>query len=95
MNVSMAMADLLGVNIYPVPIVGNAFTIDMTASDALNFTYEFRNGNGTLLYTQKFKLKKNQQWTHEVKPSQGVPNGNHINRFVFADGSVLSLQTIK
>lgn len=95
LNVTMAMADMLSVNIYPVPITSNSFTIDMTASEALSFTYEFRNSSGTLLYKQKFNLKKNQQWTHVVKPTQGVPNGKHINRFVFTDGSVLSLQTIK
>ena len=95
LTVNMAMSNLLSVNIYPVPIVDNKFTIDMTASDALNFTYEFRGSNGTLLYSEKFSLKKGQQWKHMVKPRLGVPNGNHFNRFVFQDGSTLSFQTIK
>jgi len=59
------------------------------------FTYEFRDANGILLYTENFNLKKGQQWKHTVAPKQGVPAGRHINRFVFEDGSVLALQTIK
>lgn len=94
-SVSMAMADFLSVNIYPVPITDDKFNIDMTASEHLKFTYEFRDGGGNLLYNQKFSLKKGQQWKHTVAPKGGVPSGNHINRFVFDDGSVLSLQTIK
>jgi len=95
LTVSMALADLLSVTIYPVPIVGDKFNIDMTASDDLKFTYEFRDANGILLYTENFNLKKGQQWKHTVAPKQGVPTGMHINRFIFEDGSTLVLQTIK
>jgi hypothetical protein len=95
LNVVTSLSDFLSVNIYPVPITDNSFTIDMTASETLNFTYELRDGNGLLLHKEGFRLKKNQQWSHVVKPKNGVPNGNHINRFIFSDGSVLSLQTIK
>lgn len=94
-SISMAMADFLSVNIYPVPITDNKFNIDMTASEELKFTYEFRDGTGKLLYEEKFSLKKGQQWKHTVTPKEGIPSGNHINRFVFADGSILALQTIK
>mgnify|MGYP003649010505 CR=1 FL=1 len=95
LTVSMALADLLSVTIYPVPIVGDKFNIDMTASDDLKFTYEFRDDTGKLLHEEKFSLKKGQQWKHTVDPKQGVPAGMHINRFVFEDGSTLVLQTIK
>lgn len=95
MNFSMAMSNLLSVNIYPVPIVDHKFTIDMRATESLKFTYEFRDDTGKLLYTEKFQLKKGQEWKHVVAPKQGIPNGMHINRFIFEDGSVLVLQTIK
>jgi hypothetical protein len=95
LTISTAMADFLSVTIYPVPIIDGKFNIDMTASEDLRFTYEFRDGTGKLLYEEKFSLKKGQQWKHSVAPKEGIPSGNHINRFVFADGSVLALQTIK
>jgi hypothetical protein len=48
-----------------------------------------------IMHKEKFSLKKGQQWKHTVAPKEGIPSGNHINRFVFEDGSVLALQTIK
>lgn len=95
LSVSMAQSDFLSVILFPVPIEDNKFNIEMTAQESLNFNYEFRDSNGQLLYEQKFSLKKGQQWKHTVAPKLGIPTGTHINRFVFEDGSVLSLQTIK
>jgi hypothetical protein len=48
-----------------------------------------------LRYKETFSLKKGQQWKHTVAPKNGVASGTYINRFVFEDGSVLALQTIK
>jgi hypothetical protein len=76
-------------------VVTNKFTIEMEAAENLKFTYEFRDNNGVLLYKETFSLKKGQQWKHTVAPKNGVASGTYINRFVFEDGSVLALQTIK
>jgi hypothetical protein len=76
-------------------VVTNKFTIEMEAAENLKFTYEFRDNNGVLLYKETFSLKKGQQWKHTVAPKNGVASGTYINRFVFEDGSVLVLQTIK
>jgi hypothetical protein len=77
-------------------VVTNKFTIEMEAAENLKFTYEFRDNNGVLLYTETFSLKKKgQQWKHAVAPKNGILSDTYINRFVFEDGSVLALQTIK
>jgi hypothetical protein len=39
-------------------VVTNKFTIEMEAAENLKFTYEFRDNNGVLLYTETFSLKK-------------------------------------
>ena len=93
--VSTALSDFLSVSIYPVPILNNKFTLEMEAAENLQFTNEFRDSGGTLLYSNSFGLRKGQQWKHDVMPRNGIPSGTYINRFVFTDGSVLALQTIK
>lgn len=76
------------------PDVGQGYLV-LNKAENLKFTYEFRDNSGVLLYSENFSLKKGQQWKHTVAPKNGIPSGTYINRFVFEDGSVLALQTIK
>ena len=94
-NVTLMLADLLDVNIYPVPITDNTFTVEMVANDDLRFNYQLLDDSGMQLYGESFSLKKDQEWKHAVIVESGIPDGILINRFEFSDGSVKTIQTIK
>lgn len=87
--------DFLSYTAYPVPIQDNQFTMSYEATQQLNFTYELRDFNGNLLYSENYKLAKDQVFQDLIAVPDGIPSGILFNTLVFEDGSSIAFQTMK
>ena len=90
-----ALSNFLDVTIYPVPVVGDAFKMNIQAGATLNFTYEMFDFQGELLHSTKYSVKQGHNEVHKVISQKPIPRGLVLNRFTFEDGSVLSITTTK
>ncbi len=90
--------DFVTVNIFPVPIIGNTFSINLETPADETFTYELWDNNGNKIHTQIISLTSTSgtPFTIKVATRTDIPVGvTLINRFIFSDGSVKTLNTIK
>jgi len=94
-NSHYELSNFLHVNAYPSPIVDNQFTLHLVADAKLKFDYELVDFNGTVLYTKNFVLQKGHDRTHTIKVHDGIPDGILFHRFIFEDGSQISIETCK
>ena len=92
---SFALSNFLDVTIYPVPIVGDEFKINIQSGATLGFTYEMFDFQGELLHSTKYSVKQGHNEDHKVISQKPIPRGLILNRFTFKDGSVLSITTTK
>jgi len=89
------LSHFLHVNAYPSPIIDDQFTLHLVADAKLKFDYELVDFNGTVLYTKNFVLQKGHDCTHTIKVHDGIPAGILFHRFIFEDGSQISIETCK
>ena len=89
------LANLLDVVIFPVPIPGEQFEINFQAHAKLKFDYVLTDFNGNELFRKNFVIQEGQDRNHTIKPKKTMPSGFLVNLFIFEDGSVKSVQTIK
>lgn len=90
--------DFVSVNIFPVPFTGNTFSINIETPSDETFTYELWDNNGNKIHTQIISLTSTSgtPFTIKVATRTEIPAGvTLINRFIFSDGSVKTLNTIK
>ncbi len=94
---NLQQKNFLTATAFPVPITGNAFSLHLQATANIKFTYTLTNIDGTVLYTENFKLAKGYDRNHHIQMPEGqiIPPGILINRFEFSDGSVLTFESIK
>ncbi len=92
---TMAYSNYLGVTIYPNPIPENSFKMQLTPTANLKVKYELYDNQGTLRYQTTYYLNKDVVSTPTVNLRGTIPAGIMINRFIFEDGSVKTIQTIK
>lgn len=88
-------AEFTDVNIYPVPIQNDWFSIDLMSSISSTIEYEIYDVSGFLLHSQRIVLGKNGLVTLRIAPSNPLPNGLHSHVFRFPDGSQKSITTSK
>lgn len=89
------LSHFLHVNAYPSPIIDNQFTLHLVADAKLKFDYKLVDFNGNVLYTKIFALQKGHDGTHTIKVHYGIPKGILFHRFIFEDGSQISIETCK
>lgn len=89
------LANLLDVVIFPVPISGQEFEINFQTHAKLKFDYVLTDFNGIELFQKNFVIQEGQNRNYTIKPKDVMSSGFLINRFIFEDGSIKSVQTIK
>ena len=93
-NLSVTQADMVDVAVYPTPIVDDKFDVTVEAYATVKFDYELRDFTGELLENCNFVVHKDHKVTKKIN-GKNIPQGNLVHRFVFEDGSVKTIQTIK
>ena len=87
-------ANFFEAQIFPNPITGDQFQINMQAQVTMKFDYEIWDFYGNQLYSRNFVMHIEQDRTHTINKNN-LPSGLLLHRFVFEDGSVKSIQTLK
>lgn len=87
--------NLVDVNIYQVPITNNRFTLELDSKIQTSCQYELFDFSGNLLHSERIPLTSGQLSTTNVRPAQGIPTGQLVNKFTFPDGSVITELTNK
>ena len=93
-NFSVTQADMLDATIFPSPITGNKFEIKTLAHASVKFVYELRDFTGELLLSKNFMEHKGHESVRKIN-AKNIPEGIMLHRFIFEDGSVKTIQTIK
>ena len=88
-------ANSLSTLIYPNPLSGNEFNMNLDADKDLKFIYRLNDFNGNLIYESKFYLNKDETEIVTIKPELEIPYGYLINQFIFEDNSQFSIITVK
>lgn len=94
-NNTVEMKDFIGVNIFPNPIVGNDYMINLTSQISTSIIYEVLDLQGNALYRDRFLVKENSDVTPKIIFPSNIPSGVLVHRFVFPDGSWKSVLTTK
>ncbi len=83
--------------IFAVPIVNNDFKINIETQIDASIDYELWDNNGNKLWSQKFEVSKTtgEPITIPVNPDITLPSGVLINKFIYSDGSVSIINTVK
>jgi hypothetical protein len=95
LNNQILQKDFLSANIYPNPIEGNSFNIDLLPLATLRVKYELYDNFGKIHYQSDIFLKNDKAATLKIDVDHDIPSGILINRFTFEDGSYFTIQTIK
>lgn len=81
--------------IAPVPIQGDHYTLIGNSSISTSAIYEVYNNAGEVIYKAELKLSPNETLKVPIQITPTIPTGNVIHRFVFEDGSIKTINTIK
>jgi hypothetical protein len=91
--------DLLDVNIYPVPVVNNTFSVTINAPVDGNYDYELYDKFGNKIYSERISVVSRDgnggSYTIQVNPKIIIPSGVLVNRFICPDASIKSINTVK
>ena len=94
-NNTVEMKDFIGVNIFPNPIPGNEYMINLTSQISTTILYEVLDLQGNQLYRDRFIVKENSDVTPKILFPSNMPTGVLVHRFVLPDGSWKSVLTTK
>ncbi len=94
---TVQMKDLVSPVIFPVPIVNNDFKINIETPFDVTFTYELWDKNGVKIHSQIITVAKTltDAVTIPIAVRGTIPTGNLINRFIYSDGSIRTINTMK
>jgi len=92
---SVEMKDFIGVNIFPNPIPGNEYMINLTSQISTTILYEVLDLQGNTLYKDRFIVKEDSDVTPKILFPSNMPTGVLVHRFVLPDGSWKSVLTTK
>lgn len=73
------------------------FKINIETPINVSIDYELWDNNGNKLWSQKFEVSKTTDGpvTIPINPDIAIPSGALINKFIYSDGSVKTMNTIK
>ncbi|MFT5822228.1 MAG: hypothetical protein ACI8ZM_003484 [Crocinitomix sp.] len=92
---SWTQEEMLTATIFPVPITGDEFEIELESTATISFTYTLLDFEGTPLFSEEYSIAAGESETVLIAPEGGVPTGNLVNQFNFSDGSSKSMITVK
>ena len=89
-------ADFVNVNIFPNPFDENDRQITTRIESSINagYTYSIVDVNNQLFYQNQGSIRIN-DIVDIISPTQNLPTGQLFHRFVFEDGSIIVVQTLK
>ncbi|MBI1835882.1 MAG: hypothetical protein HYR91_01315 [Flavobacteriia bacterium] len=92
-----SIKDLVAPLIYPVPIIGDKFTVQLESSIATSFLYELWDGNGHKILTRKMEVGVTNGTPYDINVNSDspIPSGTLIHKFIFSDGSIRTINTLK
>jgi hypothetical protein len=93
----ITLAEHLNVTVFPVPITGDDFMLNLQADYKMKFQYILSDLDGTELYKKNFVVQEGHNKNHSIKANGNAsfPSGILVNTFIFEDGSSKSFQTMK
>lgn len=94
-NNSLNLSNLLGVTVFPVPLTDNTFTLRLSSPVNMAFTYTLHGPDASVLYRSRFELTADNEKDFFIDPRREIPAGLISHRFTFADGSILSVPTLR
>lgn len=86
---------LVDLTVFPVPIIGDSYKINIVSQTNTSIFYEVYNNLGNPIYKTQLKVSSNDNFNLPVDISGGIPNGNIFHKFIFEDGSITTINTIK
>ena len=89
------LANLLEATIYPVPITGNSFSLQLSSRANISCQYVLMDMQGNTLHSQQINVATGPAQQVQVSPAGGLPNGTLVNKFIFSDGSTITKMTLK
>jgi hypothetical protein len=92
---SQTMASFCDITIYEVPIIGNDYKLNFSTSANVEFKYKVYTSQSQLLYSEEYDLETGFNSSLPVEIEMGIPSGLIIHQFLFSDGSVKTVTTIK
>ncbi len=94
-NNTFSLSNQLNVTIFPVPIQGNCFEMNLQALQNLKVEYMLYDFNGNLIFSTNIDINEGCSEPIVIQPAEGIPSGFLVNVFYFEDGSQLNLLTVK
>lgn len=88
------LCSFLDAIVFPVPIMGNSFNLQLHATAQLKFQYELVELNGNMVYSEKYEVENGHNKNHTISLNT-IPSGILLHRFKFQDGSVKVIETSK
>ncbi|MDD4236873.1 MAG: hypothetical protein PHF99_12740 [Bacteroidales bacterium] len=96
---TLDIAELFNITIYPVPIINDYFIIEIGSSISDNLSYELYDKDANSIHNERIRYSTSGGFsgisTIRIDPDNTMPDGNLFNRFIFSDGSVITIQTVK
>lgn len=86
---------LVDFTIFPVPITNDCFSVNVESHTNTSLRYEVFNHAGAPIYSMALKVSPNDDFYFPVDIPEGIPSGNVFHRFVFEDGSIKTINSIK
>lgn len=94
-KIGLTQSDFVTATVFPVPITGNDYTLELKATAHVSFTYVLSDVNGNPLYHKSYELQKGDDLRDVISVARGIPGGILFNQLQFSDGSQTSFQTMK
>jgi hypothetical protein len=94
MDFGLTQADMVEITVFPSPMVGNKYDVKVKAFASVKFSYELRDFTGNLVLTKNFVVHKGHEKIKKIT-NNNIPEGTLLHRFIFEDGSVKIIQSIK
>lgn len=95
LNNQVTQCEQLDATIYPVPITGNNYNIQLKSQLNMTVGYSVGSPSGSKMYGKSYALEANKSHTETITFKAGIPNGIITHTFTCPDGSVLSIPTLK
>lgn len=92
---SVPLADFVDVNVFPNPFITNQYDVTLSANAKVKFQYFVIDLNGNVLYDKNFVIQQGHSTTHTVKFTTNLFPGTYINRLVFEDNSIKTINILK
>jgi hypothetical protein len=92
---TLEMKDFVSINLFPNPIQGDQYYLNVTSEISTTIQYEVINLQGNRLHSDRLQVRANSQTNPLIVFPVPIPSGMLIHRFVFSDGSSKTILSTK